>query len=338
MKKNHPFSFNNLNSLNWALVAPVLMVFMSCSPTQFSEVASNVQKAAEVPPVDPPVNPPAVVPQKTFKLSQGACQSDSSTQVLSCLKCDVPQVTVEPQLSVKAKALMDIMVLACGVSNSSDLNNFRPTKEMVLNKLNRGSQALYPETARTAVMEMTIQALKNSEDDSIRKKVFGGLWYQPPYSDAFETYFGLTVSEAKSTFCWNGDHATPSITNVTGLYSKQYMDCKYSESGLDSLNCKEIPAYVKAQDYRLQLQNVLSKSISQPYVAPAPQPAKTCSWEKFSGDDIFAAKQQIKVWKSKGKKIALAVVKGDGAGVCAEGDESVLKDGVTVEMGSYSCK
>jgi len=315
-----------------ATLLPVVCLY-SCSPTQFSEVAQNtVSQQKDVPVI--PVDPPA----KSYKLTNGACNSDSSTKVLSCLTCQVPVVVAKPQLSVKAQALVDVMFLGCQISNKSDLNSFHPSKEMLVNKLNRGSETLYPETTRTAIIDTTIQGLTNVNDSTLRQKVFGGLWYQPPYSDAFETYFGLTVAEAKSTFCWDGDKQTYSITGVTGLYSKQYADCKSNSSALDALNCKEIPSYVAALDYRNQLNNVLTQSITQPFVPPAPQPTQVCHWEKFSGDDLVAAKQQLKVWKSLGRKIALTVVKGNGAGSCSAADESVFQDGMTIEMGSYSCQ
>jgi hypothetical protein len=313
-----------------------IIAMSACGKTSFSDLSPAATTKTEIP-VDPPVVVPPVVnpPSYVSKLSSGACNSDSSTSVLSCLKCNVPlNPPAPPQLSVKAKALVDIMYLACQIPNKSDKTPFRPTKEMLVQKLNRGSQALYPETTRTSQMTMVIEALTNPSDNSMRKKMFGGLYYQPPYSDAFETYFGLTVQEAKSTFCWDGDVQTPSITGVSGLYSYEWVQCQSS----GAFSCQELPAYVAALGYRSQLENVLSKSISQPYVPPTPLPEKKCSWDKFEGDDIAAAIKQFKKWKAEGRQLSMEVKKADGVSQCGVADENNLKQGYTVAIASYSCQ
>ncbi len=318
------------------LTLTVAAMFAGCGKTSFSEIQEASIVKAEIPldPVDDIVVPSQ--PVTGFKVSNGACASDSSTNVLSCLKCDVPVNPQVSQLSAKAQALVDSMYLACQISNKSDHNDFRPTKEQIIEKLNRGSNALYPETTRTAQMELVIQGLTNVADDSLRKTMFSGLWYKPPYSDAFETYFGLAVQEAKSVFCWNGDKKTPTITDPVGIKSKEYIDCLYNSS--NPFSCQEKPLHVAGEVYRNQLKNVLAKSISEPYVAPNAVPAKTCAWDKFEGDDIIEAKKQIKKWKSEGRTISMEVTKGDGVGFCGIASESALKTGMTVAMATYSCQ
>ena len=202
-----------------------VMLLSACSKTDFAPVSDTTQTKNDIP-VDPEVPPPTV--GYGFKLSNGQCNSDSSTQLLSCSKCEVPQIKLEPQLSKKAQALLDVMLLSCSVSNKSDLNAVRPTREMLLNKLNQASQINYPETTRTADMELLIKGLTNTADSSLRNKMFGGLWYQPPYSNTFEQYFGLSVVEAKSTFCWNGDKMDGAVTSKTGVYSIEWLNCQYS--------------------------------------------------------------------------------------------------------------
>lgn len=311
----------------------VVIAMSACSKTGFSNLSPVTSTKTDIP-LDPVV-PDDPLPSYVSKLSSGACQSDSSTSVLSCLKCNVPlNPPVAPQLSVKAQALVDAMYLACQISNKSDKNNFRPTKEMIVNKLNRGAQALYPETARTSQMSLVIAGLTNASDDSLRKKMFGGLWYQPSYSDAFETYFGLTVQEAKSTFCWDGNVQTSSITGVSGLYSIDWVQCQSS----GGFNCQERPDYVLALGYRSQLQNVLYKSIQEPYVSPVPLPAKTCTWDKFEGDDMAAALVQFKKWKAQGRQLSMEFKNADGVSQCGVAAESNLKQGYTVAIASYSCK
>jgi hypothetical protein len=321
------------------IFAAVAILLSACSKTEFADVSQSIQTKTEIPQDPTPISiptpvTPVVPPSTAFKLSNGVCNQDSSTNVLSCLKCQVPQILQPPQLSVKAQALADSMFLACQIPNKSDLTQFRPTKEMIINKINRGSVALYPETPRTAQMALVIAGLTNVNDSSLRQKMFGGLWYQPPYSDAFETYFGLTVQEAKSTFCWDGNVQTPQITGVSGLYSKQYIECQY---GIDPFNCKEIPSYVAAIAYRNQFQNVLSVSISQPYLAPIPDPQKKCSWDKFEGDNLIEAKKILKKWKSEGRKLAMEFKNASGAGQCGLADEANLNAPTTVSIAGYVC-
>lgn len=314
-----------------------IIAMSACGKTSFSDLAPVTAGKTEIP-VDPPVVVPPVVNPPAFvsKLSTGVCSSDSSTSVLSCLKCNVPvNPPPPPQLSAKAQALVDAMFLACQTPNKSDKNTFKPTKEMLIKKLNRGSQLDYPETPRTAMMSLVIAGLTNPNDNSLRKKMFGGLYYQPPYSDAFETYFGLTVQEAKSTFCWDGNIETPDITGVSGLYSYEWAQC---QSNGFSHTCQELPEYVVAQRYRSQLELVLKKSIFQPYVPPASLPEKKCSWDKFEGDDIVAAIKQFKKWKAEGRQLSMEFKKADGVSQCGAADESNLKQGYTVAIASYSCQ
>ena len=40
------------------------------------------------------------------------------------------------------------------------------------------------------------------QTEILRQRMFSRFWYTPPYSDAFETWFGLEVSEARQLFCY----------------------------------------------------------------------------------------------------------------------------------------
>jgi hypothetical protein len=146
----------------------------ACNKTDFADTSSVVSSKSEIP--TDPINPiVSVDPVTGFKLSNGACNPDSSTNVLSCLKCEVPLIQQAPQLSVKAQALVDVMFLACQMPNKSDLTDYRPTKAELVNKLNRGSEELYPETPRTSQMAMVLEGLANESDVSLHKKMFNNL-------------------------------------------------------------------------------------------------------------------------------------------------------------------
>ncbi|MBC7740981.1 MAG: hypothetical protein H7061_02210 [Bdellovibrionaceae bacterium] len=307
----------------------VASLLTACGKTEFTPVSEPSNKATAVP--DQPV-----VPVFGYKLSNGTCNQDSSTNVLSCLKCDVPVNPQVRQLSVKGQALADVMFLACQVKNGSDRNNFRPSKEMIIDKINRASNDMYPDTPRTPMMAQVVEGLSNANDSSLRKKMFGGLWYSGNYSTAFETYFGIAVQEAKSTFCWDGNVQTPQITNSVNFHSIEFIQCGYSQG--DGRPCVESQAYQLASGYRSQLQNVLTKSITEPYVAPNAEPQKNCGWDKFEGDDLIEAKKQIKKWQSEGRTIAMQVTKGDGVGYCGNANANSIKQGMSIALATYSCK
>ncbi|MFZ3229790.1 MAG: hypothetical protein WA160_06270 [Pseudobdellovibrio sp.] len=317
------------------LTVAAVSTLVACNKTDFASVDVTATKLVDIP-LDPVT--PQPLPLLGYKLSDGLCASDSSTQVLSCVKCNVPQVVAKPQLSAKAQALLDITTLVCNMPSNKNLTNIRPTKEMILNKLNQASEINYPESVRTDTMSLIIKGLTNPNDNSVREKMFGGLFYRPPFSDEFETYFGITIAQTISTFCWNGDKMNGVVTNpdgAVGLISKDYLDCQYTDQWY---NCKEKPVYITAQGFRSQLDKALALGVTNPYSAPKPDPAKKCSWNKFEGDDLVAAHKQLKAWKAEGRKVSLAVKKNDGAAFCGDADESNIIAGSSVEMATYKCE
>ena len=325
----------NIIPLSSLLVAAftALAFFSGCNKTNFSVVEQSVSNKSDIPVdgVDPVPLP--VDPSFAFKLSNGECKSDSSTQLLSCLKCNVPQVVAKPQLSAKAQALLDIMFLSCNIKNKSDPTDVRPTQAMILNKLNQATEKNYPETKRNADTSLLIQALSNPNDDSLRQKMFSKFYYTPPYSDTFELYFGLTIGEAKSTFCWYGDKMNGEVTNKTGVYSIEWLNCQYD----GPVPCEEKPIWLLAQKYRKQLDTALKLGVTNPYTAPTPDLQKKCKWLKFEGDDVAAAKVQLKKWRAEGRVVSVNI-KNNGIGQCSSDQDADLPVGSTVEMATYKCE
>lgn len=322
-----------LKSLTQVLVVGLaaVLALSGCSRTSFMSIAPSLSLKTDIP-LDTVLDVPTG-PVYGYKLSNGECNTDSSTQLLACSKCNVPQIQLQPQLSEKAQSLLDVMLLACGVPNKSDLTDVRPTRDMILNKLNQASELNYPESFRSNDTEVLLHGLTNANDGSLRKKMFGGLWYQPPYSNTFEQYFGLTVNEAKSTFCWYGDKMDGAISNKTGLFSKEWLDCQYSSN---PFGCVEKPGYVAAKVYRSQLEKSLQLGLTNPYLAPIPDLQKKCFWDKFEGDDLVAAKALLKKWKAEGRKVSMQLKK-NGIGQCGEALDATITEGSTVEMATYKC-
>lgn len=291
-------------------------------------------------PIPPPVvvptppPPPPPVPQPVQKA--GACADDSSTQLLSCLTCVVPMnPPAPPQFSEKGKALIDAMAVGCSVPNKSAPKGYvPPTKQELLARLSRLSPSLYPDSQLTEAQKNVVNGLRN--DPKLAQKMFGGLWYQPPYSDSFETYFGASVGELVNLLCYQNPNAGFNADQAVPLQSKSYIDCQYSDS---SSNCKERPEYVVANGYREQLRQSIKESNLHPYVPPPPTPAKKCNWQSFEGDFDLGGEGVLAKWLHTGYTVGIEI--GTLAGRC-EPVTSVptgsQKPRGLVKIAAYICK
>lgn len=227
-----------------------------------------------------------VVPQDpdVYKKTNGDCAPDSSTQLLSCLKCNVPSVPAqEPQLSQKGQYLLDIMTLSCQVPNGSDPKNYKaPTRAQLLSLLNRCSPSLYKDTVASSSQQSVIDQLL-SPTGELRKKMFGGLWYKPPYSDRFETFFGLEVSEVRAMLCYD-----------QGIVRGTLYDIGYYENF--SSNYHMPPEYVKGNLIRDDLKNCAALSLSDPWKPTAQDKPKKCRYETITGVPGVPISDQIHLW------------------------------------------
>jgi hypothetical protein len=305
-QKYNKLQKNILKGLGLALV----IMTVSCQKTQFVDVSQEAQASLAVPDFPVDAAPPLIVPKPQPVYSNGACAPDSSTRLTSCETCQVPLTPPAlPQFSQKGQSLIDIMSIACSVPNKSAPKNYvAPTKSELISRLNQLSPVLYPDSAMSAFQVSTIEGLKTNP--ALQQKMFGGLWYQPPYSDAFETYFGLEVSEVVYQICYQSPASIFTPYNSSLLLSKQMIDCQRSDSSI--FGCKELPNYIDGNIYRNQLRAGMRESISNPYVAAKPLPSKTCSWEKFDGLYELGGAEQIGKWLITNQKISMEV-KGPGA-------------------------
>lgn len=285
-----------------------------------------------VPPTPPPP-PPVVIPNPVQKT--GACASDSTTQLLSCLKCDVPMnPPPPPQFSEKGKSFLEIMSLGCSVPNKSAPKNYvPPTRELLYARWSRLSPLLYPDTVMSDLEKSTVDGLKTNP--SLLKKVFGGVWYQPPYTDALETYFGVSLGEIVQYVCYQNQDGFFTPSNGSVLQSKSYIDCQYS----GAMNCKEKPEYIRANTYRQQLRQAMRESIKNPYVPPAPTPAKTCTWESFEGLYEQGAEEIIARWLVSGYKVGLEQEsQGGQCDILTALPSEANKPHGTIKLAAYRCQ
>lgn len=108
---------------------------------------------------------------------------------------------IENGLSQKACYLAKIMELGCPLRDSVPAGYKAPSREQIINKLDRCDAQAYPYTAPTAAQMDVINRLIDPNSDAFRKYIFTGLYYKPPYTDEFKKYFGVELYNAEYTFC-----------------------------------------------------------------------------------------------------------------------------------------
>ncbi|MBC7742506.1 MAG: hypothetical protein H7061_09925 [Bdellovibrionaceae bacterium] len=285
------------------------------------------------PVVTPQPPPPVVIPAPVQK--SGKCASNSSTQLLSCLKCQVPMnPPPPPQFSEKGQALIDVMAIGCSIPNKSAPKGYvAPTKEQLIARLSKLSPQFYPDSQMSDAQKSVIAGLRN--DPNLQRKMFAGRWYQPPYSDAFETYFGASVAELVYQICYQSPDANFSPYDGSPIHSLDYMNCINTGSN----NCAEKADYVKANLYRKDLRNSMKESILRPYVPPPATPAKKCNWESFEGNYDQGADEVLARWLVSGFKVGMEI--GSLGGKCEM--VTSLPSGTAeprghVKMAAYICK
>lgn len=261
-----------------------------------NEPPNNSQNNPEPQPVDPDTQVPDVL-----KYAQGTC-SLQGTALLSCLECQSLSKVKEADLSEKTKSLISIMSQACKIKNKSDPSTaMTGTAEKFFSYLSSGNQDFYPDTVMSASQKSLITQLQDP-GSKLYKKMFGGLWYQPPYSDDFETYFGISTQEAKSLFCFETSAPSFGLDSYTPLQSKEFIDCLYS-GGFGT--CREKEAYLNANRIRGQLQKTIKNSLANPYQPGELVPVNQCFWESVEGVYDQDFEDALVSWVNRGYQIGI---------------------------------
>lgn len=234
---------------------------------------------------------------------RGDCTNDAY-DVLPCFSCQIAMKPIGAPLSLKATQLAQIMELGCQVTNKSDpAGYFPPTRAEILKYLNRASQSLYPDSTPTSRQNSILNAWMIGDKTAL-SKLFGGLWYNPPYSDDFETYFGLEPKEARYLFCYRTPASSFSPFGTTApLYSIGYSQCLH-ESGFSN-SCREQTNYVHANVYRKQLVRAMAMSLNEPLNDQEMVPANKCHWQTMQGLYNVEMEHKVQEWKTKGYHMAV---------------------------------
>lgn len=317
------------------------LFLISCSMEYRFQSTKDVNPITTPQPNEPPNNsqnnPEPIVDPDTglpigLRYAQGMC-SEQGTALLNCLECQSISKVKEADLSQKTKSLMMIMNQACKIKNKSD-----PSSEMTGNSakifsyLSSGNKSLYPDSEMTVSQEDMINQLMIT-NSKLYKKMFGGLWYQPPYSDDFETYFGISPQEAKSLFCFDTPMETFNLNSFTPLQSKSYIDCLYSGAWP---NCRETEAYISANNIRGQLQKTINDSLANPYKPGEFEPVTQCFWESVEGVFSQEFEDALVSWVNRGYQIGIYFE--EGAPRCEPFNKRVSELKGKMKAAAYICE
>lgn len=275
-------------------VAMLSLLSVACHKMNFTPAGGDLYKASEgVPVVD--ARPIDLGLRKT-----GVCSNQES--ISSCLKCEPPLVTPPPpRLATKAEKLAKIMAASCPIPNKSYPNGYvSPTPEQVKSRLYACTEELYPETVMGMHQAATIGSLLDDNNPAMRNLLFSGLWYQPPYSDDYELYFGLTGAEAAYTFCMGQP------LNPGPLVTTEYSKAVYGDYDGWLRSPAAQARWNAAQLQRKQLQSCLNKPASAPVaVVPPPVPGVVCDYKSYEGTFNADALSEISSDLQQGYKIAM---------------------------------
>lgn len=224
------------------------------------------------------------------------------------MTCQIDQRPLATPLSEKASRLLKVMEFGCAIKAKGDPQNYRaPSRTAILKYLNRATESAYPDSPMTKSQKKHIDRWLNG-DEKYLTRLFGGTWYNPPYTDDFETYFGLEAHEARYMFCFEQPYETFSFENMTPLRSSNYVDCLYGDGS--TFNCRELPAYVKANEYRTQLLDSIVYSLNDPVNEQELVPVNKCHWETISGHYDEKMEAMVNQWKKAGYQLAVSYESG----------------------------
>lgn len=240
---------------------------------------------------------------------RGECTKDPH-QVVSCLNCQITQRPLAIPLSKKAAQLLQIMENGCAIKNKSDPKTYRaPSRATIMKYLNRANATMYPDSPMTTRQQQNVDKWVANDKKNL-ERLFGGLWYNPPYSDDFETYFGIEPREARYFFCFEQPDSTFSLESMTPLYSIEYYQCMHEYGFPTSQYCTERAAYVKGNIYRKQLQASIIRSLEDPINDQELVPANKCHWETMTGFYNLEMENKLIDWKNAGFEVVVSFESG----------------------------
>lgn len=252
-------------------------------------------------PEDPVIVDPDRPDYAPVVYKKGECTKDK-LDLVPCLSCEVTMRPIDIPLSKKAAQLAQIMEKGCTIANKSDPKGYQPpSRDDIMKFLNRGTDKNYPNSVPTARQVFHLNKWLENDRDYL-SRLFGGLWFHPPYSEDFETYFGVEPKEARYFFCYGAPAGSFSMETVTPIYSIGYFQCIQDHS---PSSCREKKEYIIANDYRKQLAETINKSVNDPFNDEELIPKNKCLWETMTGNYNLEMDLMVKEWKNRGYEMAV---------------------------------
>lgn len=284
-------------------------------------------------PDEPTIIDPDTGPVYPVVYKRGECTKDP-IEVVPCLSCQITQRPLAMPLSKKATQLLKIMELGCAIANKSDPKNYRaPTGADILKYLNQANKNMYPDSTMTTRQEQNVTKWTDGDKKHL-EHLFGGLWYNPPYSDDFETYFGLEPREARYLFCYGQPEVTFKPDAFTPLYSVEYYNCIHENGFLSQ--CRERANYMQANIYRKQLAASIERSLADPINDQELVPINKCHWKSMSGYYNLEMETKLIVWKNAGYEMAVYFESGQPR--CESANSASIPLGTKVTVGAKHCE
>ncbi len=313
-------------------ISSTLLLTLGCNDVQFQDLNEPLKKAEA--PSDEFQTPQLPVAEGPAHKT-GVCSEDQ--KISGCLKCPglTPTVPISPQLT-KAEKLADIISRGCLINNASDPKNVKiPSKDELVKRLQACTAEVYPETALNLEESLTLNDLLDPNNASFHNKIFKSLYYQPPYTDHFESYFGLETQEARKVLCFNTENLLGDL--VTTEYAKE---CLYSEDNCRSFlgNKEKYERWDRANQIRKQLQSCLDKPYQPPQTRPTSSTPnnKQCKVETFEGHVSQGGTHFLTHLFLKGYKVSIETE--ESCEIVDSISDDLLENHSRVRISAYKCE
>ncbi len=215
-------------------------------------------------------------------ISSGICTDHQP--LTACMNCENPGIPVWNP-STKAEKLAQMMFMSCGIQNASDPGSYSPTQHDIYeirSKLQACTAEALPETPLKKDELVTINKMLDKNDASMRNKIYRGLYYRPPFTDHFETYFGVETQTIRQILCYDASSSGLNGFDYTSEYAKA---CGGGGEGDSCGRWERDPAaqarWNAVQNIRAQLRDCVNRSLHLPPIQPPTQPI--CYWRTFEG-------------------------------------------------------
>ncbi len=290
----------------YLILAAAMMMSVACSQMNFTPSSLSAPQTQSI--IAPIATPPSVVivppvvpvAPRPIVMNQGLCAYDQ--KLTSCMAC--PSAPAPIPLT-KAQQLAQIMSMGCQISNSSDPKGYvSPNYQNILSQVDMCNSTIYPISSSAignpSALQISVVNQLMTPDSSLRQTMFGKLFYTGNYSDAFETYFGIGLAEARYLFCYQSNNISGDLITLASVKASETIGLDQwlgsNPKGVDQM------AYKTGNYIRGQLESCLDAPGSP---AGAPNSTKVCSYKSYPGISIADAKTETVALLVGGYKISV---------------------------------